>query len=61
MWETAWSTEAVEKMLENVFLFFNIFSIGGVSSFPHFHMAQNTASTSLFKILCSFYQFIFLK
>jgi len=34
------STEPVGKMLENVFIFFNIFSIGGVSSFPHFHMVQ---------------------
>lgn len=39
MCETAWSTEAVGKMLKNVFLFFNIYSIAGVGSFAHFHMA----------------------
>ena len=39
MCETAWSTEAVGKMLENVFLFFNILSIAGVGSFAHFHRA----------------------
>lgn len=62
MWETAWSTEAVVKMLENVFLFFNIFSIGGVSSFPHFHKAKDIATTSLLKHPpYSFYQFVFLK
>ena len=62
MWETAWSTEPVEKMLENVFLFFNIFPTGGVSSFPHFHMAKDIAATSLLNILhIAFINLFFLK
>lgn len=60
MWETAWSTEPVGKMLEKVFLFFNIFSIGGVSGFPHFHRAKDTAAKSLLKTRIAFIIF-FLK
>jgi len=37
-------------MLGNVFLFFNIFSTGGVSSFPHFHKAQLYSAHQLWQM-----------